>query len=382
MNSKERHEARYQRRKAQRDEKKRQLYGACDDFEKVFTFRHLFEAYKKSKRGVNWKASTQKFTANAALNVFELYDKLHSGTYRSPGFYEFDVYERGKARHIRSVTIDERVVQRCLCDYCLVPLMTRTFVYDNGACMTGKGYDFAINRLKCHVQRHYRKHGAGGYILLFDFSKFFDTLPHGLVKEKVDREISDPRLRELTHHFIDAFGDSGLGLGSQISQVLALASGNSLDHGIKEELGIEGAGRYMDDGYMIHESRSYLEHCLEWLKRKCKELGLNLNTKKTRIVKLTSGFTFLKVRHFLTETGRVIRKIPRDGITRMRRKLKKLRRRVAARLMKLDDVKTALVSWAGHTRKFDAYRTRCAMYAHFAKLYFNGGGDNVLQNCA
>ena len=66
----------------------------------------------------------------------------------------------------------------------------------------------------------------------------------------------------------------------------------------------------------------------------------------------------------------------------MRRKLKKLRRRVAAGLMKLDDVKTALVSWAGHTRKFDAYRTRCAMYAHFAKLYFNGGGDNVLQNCA
>ncbi|MBQ9229092.1 MAG: hypothetical protein IJ680_03505 [Paludibacteraceae bacterium] len=384
MTSKERHEARYQRRRAQREAKKRERYGDCDDFDKVFTYANLFDAYKKSKRGVNWKASTQKFTANAALNVFRLYDTLHNSVYRSPGFCEFDIYERGKARHIRSVIIDERVVQRCLCDNSLVPLMTRTFVYDNGACMRGKGYDFAINRLRCHVQRHFRKYGTDGYVLLFDFSKFFDTLPHDIVNGKVDKEIKDPRIRDLTHHFVEAFGEYGLGLGSQISQVLALASANSLDHFIKEELKIKGYGRYMDDGYLIHQDRKYLEHCLDLIKKKCDELGLTINLKKTRITKLTSGFTFLKVRHYLTESGRIIRKIPRDGITRMRRKLKKLKRRVDAGLMELDDVRAALQSWAGHTLKYDAYRTRCAMYAHFVKLYFNdaGGGDNVLQNTA
>lgn len=373
MTSKERHEKRYQRRKAAREEKKRQAFGDCNDFNKVFTYRHLFEAYKKSKRGVNWKASTQKFTAMAGMQLFDLYEALHKGEYKSPGFYEFNIYERGKARHIRSVTIDERVVQRCLCDECLVPLMTRTFVYDNGACMKGKGYDFAIKRLKCHTQRHFRKHGADGYILLFDFSKFFDTLPHETVKAKVDKELEDPQLRKLTHHFIDAFGDEGLGLGSQISQVLALASANKLDHFIKEQLHIEGYGRYMDDGYLIHESKEYLRYCLEELKKVCEELGLHLNLKKTRIVKLKDGYTFLKVKHFLTDTGRVIRKIPHDGITRMRRKLKKLKKRVDAGLMELKDVKQALQSWAGHTLKYDAYKTRMSMYAHFAKIYFNGG---------
>lgn len=373
MTSTERHEQRYQRRKAARAAKKRQAFASCNDFDAVFTYRHLFESYKKSKRGVNWKASTQKFTASAGTQLLNLYTALHKGEYRSPGFYEFDIYERGKARHIRSVTIDERVVQRCLCDECLVPLMTRTFVYDNGACMKKKGYDFAINRLKCHTQRHFRKHGADGYILLFDFSKFFDTLPHDTVKAKIDKELEDPRLRKLTHHFVDAFGDEGLGLGSQISQVLALASANKLDHFVKEKLHIKGYGRYMDDGYLIHESKDYLRYCLEEIKKICDELGLHLNLKKTRIVKLRNGFTFLKIRHYLTDTGRVIRKIPHDGITRMRRKLKKLKKRVDAGLMDLEDVKQALQSWAGHTLKFDAYTTRMAMYARFAYIYFNGG---------
>lgn len=373
MTSNERREKRYQRRKAARAAKKRQAFGNCDDFDKVFTHRHLFESYKKSKRGVNWKASTQKFTATAGTQLFKLYETLHSGEYRSPGFYEFDIFERGKARHIRSVTIDERVVQRCLCDESLVPLMTRTFIHDNGACMKGKGYDFAIDRLKCHTQRHFRKYGADGYILLFDFSKFFDTLPHKTVLEKVDKELEDPRLRKLTHHFVEAFGDEGLGLGSQISQVLALASANKLDHFVKEVLHVKGYGRYMDDGYLIHQSKDYLRHCLEEIKKVCDELGLHLNLKKTRIVKLKDGFTFLKVKHYLTDTGRVVRKIPHDGITRMRRKLKKLKRRVDAGLMDLKDVKQALQSWAGHTLKFDAYKTRMAMYARFANLYFNGG---------
>ena len=155
--------------------------------------------------------------------------------------------------------------------------------------------------------------------------------------------------------------------------MLALASANKLDHFVKEVLRVKGYGRYMDDGYLIHQSKDYLRHCLEEIKKVCDELGLHLNLKKTRIVKLKDGFTFLKVKHYLTDTGRVIRKIPHDGITRMRRKLKKLKRRVDAGLMELKDVKQALQSWAGHTLKFDAYKTRMAMYARFANLYFNGG---------
>lgn len=50
--------------------------------------------------------------------------------YKSGGFYEFTIMERGKLRHIKSVHISERVVQKCLCDYSLTPMLSRTFIYD------------------------------------------------------------------------------------------------------------------------------------------------------------------------------------------------------------------------------------------------------------
>ena len=68
------------------------------------------------------KASTQRYKANALLNVVDTLDLLRSGKFKSKGFYEFDIIERGKERHIKSVHISERVVQRCLCDYSLVPI--------------------------------------------------------------------------------------------------------------------------------------------------------------------------------------------------------------------------------------------------------------------
>lgn len=51
-------------------------------------------------------------------------------------------------------------------------MVGRTFIYDNGASMVRKGYDFAIRRMEHHLRHHFRKHGTDGYILLFDFSKF------------------------------------------------------------------------------------------------------------------------------------------------------------------------------------------------------------------
>lgn len=356
-------------------------YSDCFDFDKVFSFHHLWESYKNCKKGVNWKASTHKFTTNAPLNVFRLYIALKAGKFKSPGFYEFDIFERGKHRHIKSVRIEERVVQRCLCDYCIVPVLSRSFIYDNGATLKDKGYDFAINRVRTHLQRHFRKHGSEGYVLLFDFSKFFDNISHEEIKSVLSARFRDDRILKLTFHFIDAFGDKGLGLGSQISQVLALAAADKLDHFIKEQLRIKGYVRYMDDGWLIHESKEYLQECLEQIK--CVEQGLVLNEKKTYIAKLSRGFTFLKVRHFMTATGKVIRKISPESVARERRKLKKLKNRLDCNLIIFKDIEQSYNSWDGHASRFNSYNTRRSMRKLFNLLFFRRRTqDEVLQNQA
>lgn len=365
MTSEERREARYQRRKARRAEQKARRVGLCDSFDWVFSYGHLYHSYKMCRRGVAWKSSVQKYITQAPLNVLNTYNRLHNGTFKSSGFYEFDLMERGKLRHIKSVAIGERVVQRCLCDYALVPMLGRTFLYDNGACMKDKGYTFASKRLTKHLHDYYRKYGNEGYVLLFDFSKFFDRVSHALVKKIIRDEFTDQRILKLTDHFIDAFGDIGLGLGSQISQILALSSANRLDHYIKERAGIKYYARYNDDGYLIHPSKEHLQKCLKAIEIICKRLNITLNMKKTQIVKLSHGFTFLKVRYFLLQSGKVIKKLAHKSVVRMRRKLKKFQPKVWAGKMTCADVYQSWQSWRAYARNFNAYHS----IANMGKLY-------------
>lgn len=383
MTSEERRENRYRRRKKRRTQKKIRVCGVRDNYDWVFSYEHLYGSYKVCRRGVAWKASVQKYIANAPLNIWQTYEKLQKGKYKSAGFYEFTLYERGKIRHIKSVNIEERVVQRCLCDNALVPIIERTFVYDNGASMKRKGYTFAVNRLCQHLREHYRKYGTEGYVLTFDFSKFFDRVSHRVIKGILNKEFNDERLKAITEKFIDAFGAEGLGLGSQISQVLALASANRLDHYVKEVCRIRGYGRYMDDGYLIHPSKEYLRRCLEGIKGICKELEITLNTQKTQIVKLSHGFTFLKVRFFLLASGRIVRKIYHRSVTKMRKKLKALRRRMDEGKMSFDDVYMSWQSWKAYASNFDAYYTIQNMQKLFDRLFIHEWRDeNVLSSYA
>ena len=97
--------------------------------------------------------------------------------YKKP-FVEFELNERGKKRHIKSLHISDRVLQRALCDYILEPSIRKYLIYDNGASIKGKGIDFTKRRLVTHLHKYYSKHGSEGYILLCDFKKYFDSIPH------------------------------------------------------------------------------------------------------------------------------------------------------------------------------------------------------------
>ena len=223
--------------------------------------------------------------------------------------------------------------------------------------MKNKGYTFAAKRLTQHLHEHYRKYGQDGYVLTFDFSKFFDRVSHKLIKGILRKEFTDDRIIKLTEHFIDAFGEIGVGLGSQISQVFALASANKLDHYVKDVCGVRGYGRYMDDGYIIHRDKAVLQRILEGIRAICNELEITLNEKKTQIIKLSHGFTFLKIRYFLLPSGRVVKKLHRRSIVRMRRKLKRFQTMYYAGKMTCADVYQSWQSWRAYASNFNAHRT-------------------------
>lgn len=327
MTSTERHEARYQRRRAAR--RARELArAACGGYEEVFSFENLYEAGKQCCKGVRWKASTQRFEASIPTTTQKLRADLMAEKFKGRGFIEFGIWERGHYRWIKSVHITERAVQKCMNTHVLRPLLLPSLIYDNGACQKGKGTDFALDRLEHHLRRHYRKHGREGGILLWDLSQYFDSIPHAVLTKAARRKIVDDRLFKLYEAFVEAFGEVGLGLGSEISQISAVFVASPIDHYPKDTLGIKGDGRYMDDGYIIHESMDVLRKCLAKLRELTEKMGLKLNEKKTKIVRLTRQFRFLKMRIYLSETGAVVRRLARENITKRRRQLRKFKAKI------------------------------------------------------
>ena len=369
MNNNQRRENRYQRRKAEREAKRIAKSKSCGDFKDVFSYENLFESGKQCARGVGWKSSTQAYIDRLPVNIYRSYEALHDGSYKSKGFIEFNIMERGKKRHIRSVHISERVVQKVLCEKVLVPIYTDTLIYDNGASQKGKGTDFSMNRLTCHLQRHHRKHGNNGYVLLMDFKSYFDTIPHSVIYKENDKRLHDDKVRKIANQFMEDFGDVGLGLGSQISQTYALLVASSIDHFVKEKLHIKGYARYMDDCYLLHHDKEYLQYCYSEIKKKCEGMGLRLNEKKSVIVPISKGFKFLKTKFTLTETGKVYRKMNPQGSQIMRSKLKVFRRWVDEGRFTLEDVECAFQSYLGHMKRGDSYNKIQQMEKFYKELF-------------
>ena len=125
----------------------------------------------------------------------------------------------------------------------------------------------------------------------------------------------------------------------------------------------------MDDGYLIHESKEYLQHCMTEIRRVCRELGITINEKKTQILRIDKGFTWLKIKYHITPTGKVIKRIPHDTVVRMRRKLKKLKRKLDAGLMTYEDIDLMYKSWCGNVEKYNSYQTLQNLNKLFNELY-------------
>ncbi len=387
-----RREGRYKRRKAARDARKNERCAEYDDFHNITRYRSLYRANKKSMRNVSWKASVQRYQMNLLRNMEKARYSLERGKDITKGFVEFDIMERGRLRHIRSIHYSERIVQRSACDNSLVPMLRRSLIYDNGACLENKGVDQALDRLTAHLQQFYRANGFSndGYALVFDFSGFFDNILHSYCFKIYRSAYTNKQILWLLRCFVLPFGHPNsatayrrirrenvldgytglsLGLGSQISQITAITYPSAIDHFIKEWMQVRFYGRYMDDGYMLFKTKAEAKDAMHILEKLCAALSIKLNMKKTQIIKLQNGVRFLKVRLKLTETGKVKRRMTRKSITRQRRKLKKFSVMVAAREMKVQEAANSYASWKGYAIRRGGYMAVKKMDNQFKTLF-------------
>ncbi|WP_173006685.1 hypothetical protein [Lactobacillus helveticus] len=125
----------------------------------------------------------------------------------------------------------------------------------------------------------------------------------------------------------------------------------------------------MDDSYIISNDKQFLHKMLDKITQIASELGIFINHKKTRIMKINHFFTWLKLRYKLTETGHLVIKINPKAITRERRKLKKYRKLVNQGRMPLIDVQNSFKSWLGAYDRLLSYRSKSNMIALYNNLF-------------
>lgn len=362
MTNAERREKRYQRRKQRKLENKKKFLASMPTYEEIFTFENLWASFWLCRKEVSWKPSIQIFQQNLTSELVKLMDVLYSDEgFQSRGFIEFNICERGKMRHIKSVDIRERVVQRCFCDYYLVPLLTRNLIHDNGASLKNKGISFSLDRLENHLEKYYKKYGTNeGWVLLYDFSNYFGNINHKILYKIVDPLILDDKCKKLFHHLVDAFGDVGLGLGSQVSQISAVAFPNRIDHKIANFKGVDFSARYMDDGYIIFHNKEDAKKCINMILQEAKDMKIILNPKKIKLCKISNSFIYLKKRFFINNKGQAISRLNKNNIYKHKRRIIKLFSLVNEGKLNINNIELCHKSWHGQVIK--RYKNRKSIY--------------------
>lgn len=375
--------------------------------EKAWKIDNLYKAWLKVKKVSGWKEQTQRYEENIMFNLIELQERLLSNTFVLSKPRKFILRERGKIRLIYSYELNARIVIRSFIDNILLPLVTPKLIYDNGASVTGKGMNFYRKRVIAHLQKYYRKHGNKGYILMMDFKKYFDNINHLKLKSMFANLLKDRQCKEFVNMLIDSyridisclskeeinslshspfdsvkfyfefdgyvsdnpiFLEKGVFIGGQLSQVIGVFYPHLFDNFIKIVKGEKYYAHYMDDLYIIHQSKDHLWELLKEIRIKCNEYGLFLNEKKTKIVPIDKPFTLCKIQYLVKENGDILRKPANDTFNRERKAIRKFADNIRKGIMTRGQATNAYHSWRGNVAQYDCKKSIEAMDRYFNKI--------------
>jgi retron-type reverse transcriptase len=346
-------------------------------FEEICSFEALYKAYKRARIGKRKRAATAQYEANAIFATERLSYILSTRKYIPSKFETFYVYEP-KKRLVQAPAFVDKVVQHSIVDNYLYEKLTRSLIMDSSAVQIGKGTHYGLDRLWHHMRDYFLKRKgrdeaarkaaglpfrpveewdyAQGWVLKADVRKFFASCDHDIIKAMLRKKVDDDGIYELMCTYID-HTETGLPLGYQTSQLLALMYLDPLDHWIKERLRIKYYGRYADDFYLIHEDKEYLKSCLKQIREYLGDVKLELND-KTGIFPLRNGIDFLGFHSYLTDTGKVVKKLRQTAKKRMKSRIKKWSNQQETGTADLKHIWASYQAWNAHAAHGDTRELR------------------------
>jgi retron-type reverse transcriptase len=361
------------------------------------SFIALFKAWKRTLIGKSRNMTALSYSSNVIEWIFALAFRLRNSLYKIKGYRRFTVHEP-KKREILAIDFESKIVLHSLCDNILEPLLCKSFIKDNYANQRGKGMHYGLAKLsgymrdlflrnKGHYEAGLRDQGIfqmpmvkdwnynTGWVIKGDIRKYFYNIDHGILRTALARKLGRMEDKKtaafafwLCDKIINSTPNPGIPIGNQTSQLFALLYLDGLDHYIKDTLGLPYYGRYMDDFYIIVNTKDDAVKILGKIKTFVKDLKLELN-EKTQIFPLSHGIDFLGFHTYLDQTGKVVRIIRRKSKINMKRKIKVFRKLYDRGAMSLSDVYYSFQSWKAHAVHGNTRRLIRAMDKYLYSIF-------------
>lgn len=347
----------------------------------MVSFDNLLRAYRKARRGKGNSPEVARFALNLEGELFDLQRQLETGEYLPAAYRLFTIYER-KPRLIAAALFRDRVVHHAIMNVIETPL-DRTFIDDSYACRRGKGTHAAVDRYQRWARRY-------AYALKMDVRKYFPSVDHEILKEKLRRKIKDKNVLHLLDRITDSGpqgkrtleyfpGDDlftplerfrGIPIGNLTSQFFANLYLDDLDHTMKEVLRVNAYLRYVDDMVVLGDDKGWLAEIREAVRERLAQERLRLHPRKAHVTPVRDGLNLLG---YVVFPGH--RRLRNDNGHRFARKLRRFARAYAEGKMAWVDINSSVQSWIGHAKHADTQELRKVIFSK--TVFVRGTGQET-----
>lgn len=276
-------------------------FSLIDKVYRPSTLQAAWEQVKANRgaAGID-RQSIEGFAANAERYLNELAKDLEQGNYHPQAVRRVEIPKAGgKTRPLGIPTVKDRIVQTAV-KRVIEPIFEKEFLPTSYGFRPGRGCKDALREVDKHLKEGYI------HVVDADLKGYFDSIPHPLLKERIEERISDGRLLELMAGWLRQDIVKGLERwtptggtpqGAVISPLLA----NLYLHPLDERMAKLGYRmvRYADDFVVLCQSAEQAHMALEEVKAWVEANGLILHPDKTHIGDCRiegQGFEFLGYR--------------------------------------------------------------------------------------
>ncbi len=299
-----------------------------DESSSAISLSEIFEAYAECRQNKRQTMNALHFELDYERELMLLCEEINNRTYRIGRSIAF-IVDKPVQREIFAADFRDRIVHHLIIRK-LNPLFERTFIYDSYACRIGRGTHFGIQRANRFIRQCSSNYTHDCYILRLDIQGFFMAIDKRLLWKKLHHFITQRYVHAdkqlllwlcytVLHNnptqnclikgrkqnwdglppdkslFYSAPG-CGLPIGNLTSQIFANFYLNIFDHFVKHDLGIRYYGRFVDDFFLIHESKELLKSLVPVVRDfLTTQLGLTLHPRKMYLQHYSRGFQFLGV---------------------------------------------------------------------------------------